>query len=256
MSYSKLCRLILPALAVFAFFGVPNESQGSINVGTKLSLVIDISGSIDTSEYNLMMDGYAEAFNNAAVRGNILSQTNGIAVNIVFFSSEAVSNGWFHLDSNAAIDTFRDYLAGLARPDSGVVGTQTDIAAGMVLGLSALADIEFLSNRLIMDVSGDGEQNQGSHDLVNAQRDLAAIAGINVNGLAIGGPSLLAYYDARVKTSGGFAIQANNFALFKAAVLRKIRRETQEPLPEPTTIMIWGGLGLIAFGYCKRVATD
>lgn len=217
-------------------------AQGSIIVGTKLSLVIDVSGSVDTSEYNLMMDGYRDAFLDSQVQTNILSQANGIAVNVVFFSTNpTTSNAWVHLNSVASINAFANYLDTVARPTLGDVGNLTGIARGMNQGIADLLNTTaYSSSRLVMDVSGDGIENVDGTPAVIAARNAAAANGIRVNGLTIDGNvgGLLAFYNNNVRTADGFVLNADSFSDFRDAVRQKIFFETQA-VPEPGSALVW-----------------
>lgn len=255
-------NLVAALLAATAFLqSAPTEA--GVVVGTKLSLVVDVSGSISPSEYSLMMNGYKNAFLNGTVQSNILSQTNGIAVNVVQFGQTAASNSpqWYHLDSVAAINAFANALGTMAR--NAAVGTWTNIAKGMEVSTSILASNSlFESSRLVMDVSGDGRQNrnlQGNLSaneldastlaLVTTQRNAAAAAGIKVNGLAITTDvaNLDAYYTSYVKTTDGFVVKANNFQAFENAVLMKIEAETRpQEVPEPGSMVVFASLAAVA----------
>ena len=77
----------LSALVVTGLFAAANVQATPVEL--ELSLVVDVSGSISTTEYNLQMDGYANAFRDPTVISGILSYANGIAVNMVQFASNA-----------------------------------------------------------------------------------------------------------------------------------------------------------------------
>ena len=92
-------------------------SFGAI-AGTELSLLIDVSGSVNLSEFNLQMDGYGSAFRNAANQNPIING-GGIAVDYVFFSSTAsAGNNWTLLRDVASINAFALTLETVARPNS------------------------------------------------------------------------------------------------------------------------------------------
>jgi len=238
---------IFKTLAVAALL-VSAVSAAPIQVGTRLSLVIDVSGSVDSTEYNLQMDGYGAAFRNASNQALIING-NGIAVNYVFFASTATAaSPWTLLNDVATINAFATLLETISRPSG--LGTLTDIAAGMRSSLDSFANTTYTANRNIMDVSGDGISNDGVSP--TGPRDAAANQGIVVNGVTIGGGATLStYYTNNVITNDGFVEAAVGFDDFSSAINRKIFRELGGEIPEPSTyaMMATGLLGLV---YARR----
>ncbi len=223
-------------------------------VDLELSLVIDVSGSVDSSEYNLMMDGYANAFRNTTVQNNILGGTNGsIAVNTIFFSSSAFTtslDNFVLLDSAAAINSFADTLDNFVRPGSG----GTDIYTGTNKAIALLdADTLYESTRQIIDISGDGSNSSISLD--QAARADAESKNYTINGITIGANSINTYYADNVITSDGFALHANSFAEFEQAILQKLKVETNtnpnNNIPEPTTLALLA-LGFLGFRFSRK----
>lgn len=226
-------------------------------VDMELSLVIDVSGSVSTGEYNLMMDGYANAFRSSTIQNNILSTADGdvgaIAVNVVFFAGNFYStilDSFRLLDSASAIDDFADVLDSFARPGSG----GTSINTGMNRATQLLTgDNGFTSTNLVMDVSGDGTSNIAN---TQAARDAAAAAGITVNGITIGGTNIFDFYVANVITSDGFAIAATDFAGFSTGIQEKLAIETSGPgngqVPVPGALLLMGA-GLLGFSATRRL---
>ncbi|MFY9512584.1 MAG: DUF1194 domain-containing protein [Rubrivivax sp.] len=236
----------------------------AVPVALELSLVIDVSGSIDANEYNLQAQGYKNAFLDATVQANIMSFADGIAVNVIQFSDNAVQViNWTHLTDAASITAFANAIGAMARSSSG----GTDVEDGMSLGINSFNNNGYEGARKVMDVSGDGEQNTDPACAFNApnynqacanvqtQRNAAQAAGIRINGLAIEGavPSVNAitnWYTANVITAGGSIYTATGFNTFETAVIAKIGQEIIN-VPEPGSLALVG-LALAGFGLASR----
>ena len=242
--------LVATALSSYSAYSLATP----VDVG--LSLVIDVSGSVSTSEYNLQMDGYANAFRDSAIQSNILSGTNGaIGVNVVFFASNFFSTSldtYSILNDTASINAFADTLDNFARPGGGGTAIYTGTNRAVDLMLAAVANDTIETTNLVIDVSGDGTS---SSTLDQAARDNAAANNITINGLPIGSTSIADYYTNNVITSDGFAIQANSFADFSSAARTKLNIETggDNNVPVPGTLALLGlGLTCLAFARKKR----
>ena len=239
-------KSILKFLAIATLLST--ASFGAI-VATELSLVIDVSGSISNTEFDLQMDGYGAAFRNAANQ-NLIINGGGIAVNYVFFASTAsAGNNWTLLSNVASINAFALTLENVARP--GTLGNQTGISAGMNSSRLSFVNNGFEGIRLVMDVSGDGVESVSTDAAVRAQRDAAFASGIIINGLPIGPASLATYYTNNVITSNGFSLPVSNFAGFTSAINQKLFRELGGEIPEPSTYAMMG-LGLMGLAYFRR----
>ena len=227
-----LMSLAAAALTPATAFAIP--------VNLELSLVIDVSSSVSSSEYDLQMDGYANAFRDPTIQSNILGGSNGaIGVNTVFFSSNTFTtplDTFVLLDSASAINGYADTLDGFTRPGSGGTNIQTGINKAIDL---LTGDNGFESRNLIIDVSGDGTSSTSATE--NA-RDAAAAAGITINGLPIGGEFVTDFYDNSVITSNGFVTAAADFNDFGRAIEQKLRGETGAAIsiPEPPPLLLLG----------------
>ncbi len=229
----------------------------AVPVALELALVIDVSGSVNATEYNLQRQGYVNAFTNATVQANILSfaPAGGIAVAVYQFASDATTSiSWTQIDDAGDLAAFIASLGGMARSGSGTVGSQTDISDGMAIARTGISANAYEGARLVMDVSGDGEDNVGGVAGVIAERNAAAAAGIIINGLPIGPASLATYYTNNVITATGFVEAASGFQDFNDAVIRKIGREVgggDGTLPAPGIAWLLGA-GLLGFGLQMR----
>ena len=237
-------------------------------VDTLLSLVIDASGSIDNTEFDLQRQGYVDAFSDSTVRDFILDTDGGnrngaVAVNVVQFATNATESlGFSVLDSVGDLDTFTSALSTLSR--AGGIGNRTDIQDGITLATTRITDwlntAGNSSDSVVIDVSGDGEQNEPGDPATASAA--ALVAGVDrVNGLAIldGDPGLFGYYNANVAAgTDSFVISAAGFGDFSDAVTRKVEFEVSGgmpviPLPAPALLLI-GGLGALATLRRKKAA--
>jgi hypothetical protein len=241
------------ALAGASVLALGVGSVQAAPVALELVLAIDVSGSIDASEYNLQLQGYAAAFNNPTVQNAIASFQGGIAVAVVQFSTGAqTAIGWTNLTTQSEVAQFATDLGSMVRLSSGSTG----IAQGMAASIALITDATFDGRRKVIDVSGDGLENVDDDTAVQTQRNAAAAAGITVNGLAIEGdfgPSgVTDFYTANVVTAGGFVVTATSFDDFESAATTKIGREIIG-VPEPMSLTLFG-LGLAGLGLIRRRA--
>jgi len=239
-------------------------------VGTELILLADVSGSLDNTDFTLQRDGYAAAFRNVDIINAIQSQSGGIAVTFVYWSTgQYQSVGWTHITDATTSNAFADAIARAERPSSG----STYMASAMNYA-GGLFNNNYESIKQIVDVSGDGadtthgDGNSISLEVQSARNNLVNNFGVDmINALWIDdrhffgddlgdlvqavpyGQNNVIYGD------GSFSWIVDSFQEFEGAIEDKIYTEIHEsvpePVPEPSTFILFGA-GLAGIAYMRR----
>lgn len=240
---------------LFSFIFIPKSHALLIPVDMELSLLVDVSSSVNATEFNLQRQGYVNAFVDAAIVSAIESGNHGaIAASLTYWSSanrQQVAVDWMLIDDLTSATAFSNAILAASRPFSGTTAPGTAIN----FTVPSFFNNNFDGDQLVIDVSGDGQRNSGDNTI--AARDAAFAQGITINGLAIGNDALFNWYNANIKTSDGFVLHAVDFNSFGNSIKEKIAREippTTPPnhvVPEPTTMLLMGS-GLIGTIFLKR----
>ncbi len=196
-------------------------------VDLELVLAVDTSSSVSPGEFNLQMQGLAEAFRNSAVHGAIQASGDlGIAVAMVQWSDnrkQTVAIDWKMVrDRNSAVAFARE-IDGTPRY---LIGGGTAIGGAVNFSAHQLRINLFNGRRKVIDISGDGRTNQGSNPA--RARDDAVAQGITINGLAILNEDALVdrHYLANViGGTGSFVLQADDYSDFARAIVEKLIKE-------------------------------
>jgi hypothetical protein len=223
--------LLIPLISV-------HPARAAEPVDLTLVLVTDVSRSIDDSEFDLEKHGYADAFTDprvlAAIQGGV---AGAIAVNYIEFSgSYEVKTvlDWTVIRDEASGRAFASKLLAAPRSFYG----RTSISAGIELAIKNLDSSGFEAPRRIIDVCGDGTNNNGAE--VAELRDAAVTAGITINGLAIINEHPASFSFAHVQPPGGlpkyyrdnvtggpgsFVLEIHDFHTFGTAMTHKLINE-------------------------------
>jgi hypothetical protein len=209
-----------------------SRAQSATAVDLALVLAVDCSSSVDVADFRLQMDGIAASFRNPplfdAIAGGLYRR---IAVTLVQWSdrnSQAIAIAWRVLTSRLELEAIAQETERIERhwqPGG------TGLAAAVDFSVSLLETLPIAASRRVIDVSGDGQDNEGG-DAARA-RDGALELGITINGLPIisGSSELGAYYQDRVIGGpGSFIIPAVNIWSFRDAMSQKLLREVEQSI--------------------------
>jgi hypothetical protein len=237
-SCKDLVRLGLSVLAAGMLAG---SSAGAALSGehVDIALVIntDVSYSVDENEARFQREGAIAAFRNADVIKAIQAGPLGrIAVTYLDFSSYSMNKiiaPWHIVHDAASAEAFADLLAIAPR----TLGVQTSISSGLEMAEHLLETSGYVATKRVIDVSGDGPNNEGH--LVDKVRDEIVAKGIVINGLPIMTPAdqfdvyyladLDKYYAGCVIGGNGAFIQvAHGFEDLERALRRKLILEISD----------------------------
>lgn len=147
-----------------------------------LQLALDVSGSVDGGEYRLQLDGLAWALEEAEVREALLAMPAApVAVSVYEWSgrdSRRVIADWQAMRDEADVAALAGRLRSTARQKASV---STAIGSALAFGLARLQAGPDCA-RVVIDVSGDGRNNDGPRP----QDVRPELGGIVVNALVVG----------------------------------------------------------------------
>tara|TARA_R110001592_G_scaffold184597_5_gene428380 strand:- start:298 stop:1026 length:729 start_codon:yes stop_codon:yes gene_type:complete len=212
--------------------GLPLEAVAQEPVDLQLVLSVDASGSVDEDEYRLQLGGIAAGFRDAEVQRAISDGTLGrIAVSLVVWADALrpkAETVWFEIASPQDAEVFARTVEAMPRT---VVGA-TGIGAGLAWSIRKLERNGYVSDRAVVDVSGDGRETtpRDYTVLIDQATAMAAARNIVVNGLAIlsDEKDLDRWYEENVRVGpGSFVMVAVDFGAFAKAMRLKLIREIQ-----------------------------
>lgn len=214
-------------------------TSGAAQCRQALALGLDISGSVDVTEYRLQMDGLAAALLNDEVLASLLAMPSA-PVDIAIYewsgpSDQTLLVGWTTIRTRTDVVAIAKRLAQAIRPNASV---------GTALGTAMRTGRDLLLQRqdcwkLTLDISGDGKRNLGPRPQ-DVKRELEAVA-MTVNALVIGADAprlgdirqveiaeLSSYFRANVIVGPDAFVQtALGFEAYEEAMTRKLKRELE-----------------------------
>lgn len=196
--------------------------------GLALVLAVDVSGSVDTREYRIQMDGLALALRDGIVADALVDQQAQVSlVQWTGSSRQRQTIGWTPLTTRADVLALADRIEAdprIWRNFSTAIGEAVQLAADSF-------DAVPQCKRRVIDVSGDGVSNEGIEPA--SLREMLAARKITVNALAIetDQTDLTGYfYENLIHGERAFVITADGFDDYPDQIRRKLQRETTKQL--------------------------
>jgi hypothetical protein len=174
---------VAPLIWAGVFWSSAHARGGATEVDVELVLAVDISYSMDIEEQKLQREGYIRALTSPAVLTAINQGAVGrIAVTYFEWAGSQVQRvivPWQVIEGPESADAFAQKLQ--AAPITRWY--RTSVSGAMLFGAQLFDNNGYDSVRQVIDISGDGPNNQGEN--VTIARDRVLKAGIVINGLPI-----------------------------------------------------------------------
>jgi hypothetical protein len=244
----RSARIGLAAALIAFVFSLPVASQSADppelfpnagpDVDVALVLAVDISFSMDLDELALQREGYIQALTSPLVLDVIRKGMVGkIAVTYVEWAGVNTRHmiaDWSIIEDLASAEAFvqklRDAPVRRAR--------RTSITTAIEIGIDRFKQAPVRPIRRVIDISGDGPNNEGG--FVTRARDAAVEAGVTINGLPVvikrrfsssyDMDNLDEYYrDCVIGGPGAFMVVITERDQFAPAIKQKILRELASP---------------------------
>jgi hypothetical protein len=232
-------------IAAPRYSDLPGKSRDGIGVDVELVLAVDISYSMDFDELKLQRDGYVEAVASTEFLNALKQGMHGkVAVTLVEWagvSDQRIVVPWRLIDGPESARAVAAEMA--AAPVRRAF--RTSISGALLFSAPLFDGNGFTGIRRVIDVSGDGTNNQGP--IVNLTRDEVIAKGITINGLPImlkepqpGSVDLkeldIYYEDCVIGGPGAFVIPIREREKFKEAIRTKLVLDIADRRVEPRVI--------------------
>ena len=192
-----------------------------------LVLAVDVSASISTGEYDLQMQGLADALEDPTISGALVKAQ--AALTVVQWSGarqQTVQIPWQRMRSQDNVADFARVVRAAPR-----IWLDGFTAIGSMLAFVAPLFAEAADcRRMVLDVSGDGLINAGAPTA--ATREVLLAHGVTINGIAIDrrGDAVLQYFRADIiGGADAFVLPARGYDDYPRSIREKLVRELIVP---------------------------
>ena len=238
------------AAAAAAAFAAPNprfadKSPGAVAVDVELVIAVDVSYSMDPEEQALQREGYVLALKSTEFLRALREGANG-RIAVTYFEwagqfDQKILMPWRVIEGPESAGAVANELARAPYRRA----SRTSIAGGLRFAKPLFDNSGYRGLRRVIDVSGDGANNDGP--LVVPTRDDVLAAGITINGLPImlkrPNPATMDiddldiyYEDCVIGGPGAFVIPIREREEFIKATRTKLILEIAGRTPEPRVV--------------------
>ncbi|RYH12215.1 DUF1194 domain-containing protein [Tropicimonas sp. IMCC6043] len=231
----------ITAAAGLAAIAAAHADADGIEVDLELVLMVDVSRSMTENELEIQRLGYAAALQTDAVYAAVQSGMLGrVALSYVEWAgTQQVIVDWRLLETREDLAAFADTLSANFNPAL----RRTSISEALLFGAEMIENNEYAGLRKVIDISGDGPNNDGRP--VTFARDRVLAEGITINGLPLltregmGSQWHLEHLDIYYETCviggpGAFVVPVLDWQDFAEAVRRKLVLEMASQSPAET----------------------
>ena len=218
-------------------------------VDVELVLAVDVSSSMDMDELAIQREGYAQAIVSKEFLSALKTGPTG-KIAVTYFEWAASSDQkliipWRIIDGPESADAVAAEI--MKTPIRRA--SRTSISGAIYFAMPLFEANSYAGLRRVIDISGDGPNNNGSP--VTIARDEALAKGIVINGLPIMAKELsystmdienldLYYEDCVIGGPGSFVVPIKEREKFKEAIRTKLVMEVAGLQPQPRVVPIAG----------------
>jgi Protein of unknown function (DUF1194) len=237
------------AAAVTPSLGPQTADAKAPSVDLELIIAVDVSYSMDLDELAVQREGYAQAIVSKEFLQALKNGPNS-KIAVTYFEWSASSDQkiiipWRVIDGPESADAVADEI--MKTPVRR--GSRTSISGAIQFAMPLYEENPYRGLRRVIDISGDGPNNNGAP--VTGARDAALEKGITINGLPImvKEPSYatmdiddldIYYEDCVVGGPGSFVVSIKDRDKFKEAIRTNLILEVAGRTPEHRILPVAG----------------
>jgi hypothetical protein len=225
------------------------DKEAAASVDVELIIAVDVSYSMDMDELAVQREGYAQAIVSKEFLQALKTGPNG-KVAVTYFEWAASNDQkiiipWRVIDGPETADAVADEI--MRTPVRRA--SRTSISGAIYFAMPLFDEDPYRGLRRVIDISGDGPNNNGAP--VTPARDEALSKGIVINGLPImvKEPSYSTmdidnldwyYEDCVIGGPGSFVVPIKDREKFKEAIRTKLTQEVASRKPDRAVIPVAG----------------